>query len=495
MSQPPRTNRVAPFERVPLAQLDPGNHLDGYLVAVRSASVKVVGTGKSLLEVKIGDSSGHRIAKRWEPDEDMVSDISGAAFIELWGDVESSERYAGEIKIAKYRCVPTPSDVSDFIEKPNESNRHYQRRFSDLIKTVGDPELNAVLRKMFGGESDLWRKFKRAYAAGNMHHAFAGGLLEHTVEVAELASRCSEVIKGLDRDLLVTGALLHDIGKMEEMDHELRAGEYTDDGCLIGHLVLGSVMVAQAIDQINSEAESKTKIGIKTKRALMHLILSHHGLPEHGAARRPSVAEAYLLYLCDNMSAKANQFIEFTANSSAPVTAFNKSLDAYIYVAELRDRKADDHAANAANFGDFLELDPEPKNTKFVTAVSLPVLGRVAAGSPDEKNVAEASEYRKVVPPPAGADFLLYVVGDSMIDAGINEGDLLFVKRDENPPDGEIVVAHISGEGQTVKRLRLQPANGLDQPHLEPANAKYSPILIDSSTVLQGKVTGLVRDF
>jgi len=133
-----------------------------------------------------------------------------------------------------------------------------------------------------------------------MHHAFRGGLLNHSVEVATLCSSAAATLTSVNRDLLVTGALLHDLGKIDEIDHGLHKGEYTRSGNLVGHVVSGMYRVRHAMDAIDGFPPT-------LKDDVCHLILSHHGSHEYGAARLPSTPEAVILACCDVMSARVYQ--------------------------------------------------------------------------------------------------------------------------------------------------------------------------------------------
>ncbi len=485
----------------PIADYAPGERFHSLVLAIRSVKSGTSKNGAPYADLRLGDWSGTRSAKLWKITDAEIAALSQAEFLEINGEVDASERFAGDLCVHRYAIAPTPDDITPYIEQPPASNKDSQQRFVKLVKGIDDGELYNVLKRIFINDLDFRKRFFRAYAASSVHHAFPGGLLEHTVEVAELCVEASRIITGLDRDLLVAAALLHDIGKMEEMNQELRAGEYTDDGTLIGHLVLGSVRVAQAIDRHNEDCADAEKIAVKTRRALMHLILSHHGMPEYGAALKPAFAEAAVLYLCDNISAKARQHLDLVEkNTVGAVSTYHQFLGGRVYLKTPRDVASEPSGGEKKPKPlrpDFLDMEDAGK-AAFVTATMLPVLGLVAAGSPDEKrDDSLALNHRRCVPPPDGADYLLEVTGDSMIGAGIQEGDLLFVKDQATAREGEIVVAHLGGEGQTVKYLRNNPKREqeIDGPFLEAANSKYKPIPITSETRIQGRVTGLLRDF
>ncbi|NIA05387.1 MAG: HD domain-containing protein, partial [Proteobacteria bacterium] len=160
-----------------------------------------------------------------------------------------------------------------------------------------DAELQALLQAVFQGP--LLEQFVTAPAAKRMHHAYLGGLIEHTLSVTGLAAKIADHYPELDRDLLLTGALLHDIGKIREFSYKTVPFEYTSPGRLIGHLVIGSEMVRQ-------EAAAVPNLAPERLDQLIHLILSHHGQHEFGSPCLPMTMEAILLHHLDNMDAKMN---------------------------------------------------------------------------------------------------------------------------------------------------------------------------------------------
>jgi 3'-5' exoribonuclease len=483
-------------ERCPLAEYRPGDRFEALLVAVRGVRAGVDKNNHSFADVKVADWSGSRSAKFWKITDAEINALFKAEFLEITGQVDASEKYSGDFTVNRYAIAITPDDITPFLENPPQNNREYRERFAKLVKSIGDRELRIVLRQVFAEEA-FRRLFFRAFAANNVHHAFPGGLLQHTVEVAEMCSAACEIIPGLDRNLLVTGALLHDIGKMDEMNQDLRAGEYTDDGCLIGHIVLGASRVSDAVNRFNESAAPEDRVSTGALRGLVHLILSHHGLPEHGAAHKPAIAEAAVLYLCDNVSARSAQYLDMVEKNAVGATSVhNRLLDTQVYLKPVRTIPKSGQPED--DLPEAVESDPDFADSSLVRAVTLPILGLVAAGTPDDKAGGPEPERRRVIPPPEGADYLLHVVGESMLEANIEEGDLLFVRRTQSARDGDIVVAHVPGEGQTVKRFRLnaEKRNGVSGPYLEAASKSdcYKPIPLTDEARIQGKVTGLLRD-
>jgi 3'-5' exoribonuclease len=187
------------------------------------------------------------------------------------------------------------------IEGPAESVEELERRLRELISTVQRPELQALLERFFGAETANWKRFREAPAAKYYHQAYPHGLLEHTVSVAQAVSATSACFPGIDRDVAVTGALLHDIGKTEAYNDDPLAIELTDEGKLQGEIPLGYHMVRREIEGMDGFDPA---LG----QAILHVILSHHGALAHGSPVVPATREATLVHMIDNLGGKLGSF-------------------------------------------------------------------------------------------------------------------------------------------------------------------------------------------
>ena len=283
-----------------LIEFRPGQSFEGAVFAALDLALRKTKDGAPFLQLRLRDCTGHIGAKLWNAAPDILQGLSGARLVRVCGRVDPDPRYHGEFKLTSIRAHPEPDDLTPFLPPLPQDHQAHKSRFFDLIRSVQNQNLKALLRAVFDLNGELWPRFEGAPAARSLHHAHRGGLLEHSGEVALMCDRIASVLPHLDRDLLVTCALLHDIGKLEEMEGDLSAGEYTPAGQLVGHIVLGTCLVASAAEKIPA-------FPARLKHEVMHLILSHHGEPEWGAARRPMCAEALILSQCDNMSAKIAQ--------------------------------------------------------------------------------------------------------------------------------------------------------------------------------------------
>lgn len=216
-------------------------------------------------------------------------------------------------------------DPSDYLPV---SRYDIEAMFSELlaiIETVENPHIKGLLRGFMSDEKTAG-EFKRAPAAKGMHHVYVGGLLEHTLSVTKLIDKTAGHYPGVNRDLLIAGAIIHDIGKTKELTSD-GIIEYTDEGRLIGHIVIGLEMLDTQIASIEG---FPPQLAVE----LRHLVLSHHGMLEFGSPKRPKTVEAVILHQVDDMDAKVNAFREFIDSSpeeDSDWTPYHRLFDRFIY--------------------------------------------------------------------------------------------------------------------------------------------------------------------
>lgn len=228
------------------------------------------------LALTLGDSSGTRKGVIWKPQAKVVQAMLVAEAVKVSGRVNPPGRYAGELTVDHIEEVDVTPEILDTLLPPfPESHAQDVEKLDNLIASVTHPLCKKLLTTLLHGSKRP--QFLNAVAARDVHHAYRGGLLQHTLEVADICDACCNRFPRLNRDILITGALLHDFAKLDEMTHGLRAGEYTDNGMLIGHVAYGA---ARIIHLTLDWPESM-------RNHLAHLILSHHERPEHGAAKAP----------------------------------------------------------------------------------------------------------------------------------------------------------------------------------------------------------------
>jgi 3'-5' exoribonuclease len=209
---------------------------------------------------------------------------------------------------------------------PSRTVDQMEQDFRDLVTTVQNEHLRGLLEAVFGPRSVIWARFREAPAAKHYHQAYEHGLLEHTVTVAQAVSALSAIFPGLDRDLAVTGALLHDIGKLDTYETVEGRIEMTDDGRLQGEIVLGYTLIRAQID-VHGDFPPELR------QALLHIVLSHHGSLEHGSPVVPCTREATLVHMADNLGSKLGSFdrIERGLDAGAQWAGYDRAIGTSAY--------------------------------------------------------------------------------------------------------------------------------------------------------------------
>jgi len=297
-----------------------------YLVkSKRTGSTK---RGDPFLSLTLADRSGEIEARVWERASALSALFSEGDIV----DIEAaSGSYRGEVQLtlSDLKAVKEVRDPSLFVEASRQDTTKMMLSLRDLLRKIENPEIKSLIDR-FLSDSSFVHLFKRAPAAKNFHHCTLGGLLEHTLSVCRLALLVAEHYPELNRDLLLAGAFLHDIGKVRELGVETSI-DYTDEGRLIGHLSLGVSLVDEKLADMK---DFPVDIALRLK----HLILSHHGEYEFGSPKKPAFLEAFALHLIDDLDAKMNglgRFIE-KDRQEGTWTDFNRLFDRYFLKAKIR---------------------------------------------------------------------------------------------------------------------------------------------------------------
>ena len=223
---------------------------------------------------------------------------------------------------------PDEAEQAGLLDGPPRDAEQMEADLRDLLATVQNPHLRALLAAVFGEDGDIWRLFRDAPAAKRYHQAYRHGLLEHCLTVAQAVSAISATFPGIDRDVAVTGALLHDIGKLEAYTADPLAIDLTDVGRLQGEIALGYYRVRRLIEDLP---------GFPTElaAAVLHIILSHHGALEHGSPVVPCTREATLVHMIDNLGGRLGSFdrLEKALPDGSRWSAYDRALGGGAYFA------------------------------------------------------------------------------------------------------------------------------------------------------------------
>ncbi len=290
--------KKGPFLIKELKGLNPGTQVWGKYLVLEKVQRKTK-DGKDLINLSLGDSSGSIDAIVWD-NCNISGTIEKGLVIGLLGDLGL---YNNRLQVTAKRIKVTEEDIAPYLKGPAADIKELAGELDELLNSITDIHISKLLKHIFTPETKA--TFINAPAAKKIHHNYPSGLLEHTVQVAKICSRTTELYPMLNRDLLVAGALLHDIGKVYEYEIKVLP-EYTASGRLVGHIVLGSEMVGNAIDTIRQQGDSFPS---HLEMMLKHMILSHHGSLEYGSPVKPLFPEALLLHMADNLDAKLFVFV------------------------------------------------------------------------------------------------------------------------------------------------------------------------------------------
>lgn len=278
---------------------------DIYFCKFKSSAVTK--NGKNYDNVILQDKTGTLDAKIWDPNNVGIADFEAMDYIEVYGDVTSFNG-ALQVNVKRVRrCEQGEYDESEYMPV---SKKDLDAMYAELLKIVNSIQntyLNTLLQKFFVEDETFAARFKRASAAKSVHHGFIGGLLEHTLSVTKLCEYYCTAYPSLDRDLLLTAAICHDIGKVREIS-AFPTNDYTDEGQLLGHIVMGSEMIGQKAREI-------TGFPPMLEMELKHCILAHHGEYEYGSPKKPALIEALALNYADDTDAKLETFTEILESS------------------------------------------------------------------------------------------------------------------------------------------------------------------------------------
>jgi 3'-5' exoribonuclease len=294
--------------------------------------IKSTRDGSPYLELLLGDASGYVKGVAFDAVRSLDNMIEEGRVMRIRGLVDTFNEML-QIKVQRAQVVDD-FDVLDFVPKTEEDLDALVRRFREIQSEVLNPYLRELLCRIFDDE-EFFERFKLAPAAKGFHQNYLGGLLEHTVRIAEMAQRIAPLYRVIDVDLLVTGALVHDISKVEEFT-TFPAIDYTDIGRMIGHIPLGYRFV---LGKIEGMADFRDGFPEDLSMKLLHMILSHHGQQDWGSPVVPKIVEAQVLHYLDNMEAKIWMFRD-AENYRVPGTRWSewmRNLERFVYLGEEKE--------------------------------------------------------------------------------------------------------------------------------------------------------------
>ncbi len=320
-----------------IADLKPGEILEDQTFMVRSKDLRTTTQGSLYIHAVLADRTGQLLSRVWSATEAMFRIMPEGGFINLRGRCEN---YKGNLQfiIEAIRPVELADvDLGDFLPHTDRDVDEMFARVKEILGGIKDPNIAALMQEYLKDES-LMANFRIAPAAIQLHHAFIGGLLEHTLNLLELACLVVPRYPDLNPDLMLAGLLLHDLGKTAELGYKTNF-HYSDQGTLVGHLAIGAIWIERMATR--AEATTGKPFPDRIKWALQHIVLSHHAKAEFGSPKVPAFPEAIAIHYLDNLDAKVEmsvRAIKDDRNPDSEWTQFKPALESKMFKANILDQ-------------------------------------------------------------------------------------------------------------------------------------------------------------
>ena len=292
---------------------------------VKDKIMAMAKNGKPYMNLRFMDKSGEIEGKVWDNTDVLDKLFDKDDFVQIRG---KASVYMNKMQVVVTEISKIPEEqvnLADFLPESPRDSAEMQRELQEVVAALSNPYLRGLM-EAFLSDAPFMGQYCMAPAAKGMHHVYLGGLLEHSLALVKLAKAIVPLYGGINEDLLIAGALLHDVGKIHEMSYE-RAFDYTDAGKLLGHITIGVELVEDKIRQVD---------GFPRELAILlkHMLLSHHGQYEYGSPKRPKTIEATILNYLDDMDSKINGIRAHIAKESASSsrwTAHHRLYDRYFF--------------------------------------------------------------------------------------------------------------------------------------------------------------------
>lgn len=291
-----------------IRDLREGDFIKNEIYLCKSKQILTGKSGKEYVSLILQDKTGTIDGKIWDFNCE-IGQYEAMDFVHIDARVTSFQD-ALQLNISKiYKSREGEYYPEDYFPKTSRDIEEMYREIKKIISSIKEQNLRALTESFFVKDDDFIKRFKSHSAAKSVHHSFMGGLLEHTLSVVKMCDYYSANYSIINRDLLISAALLHDIGKLDELSAFPR-NDYTDEGQLLGHIFIGSNKVSEKIKEI-------TNFPLKLASELIHCILAHHGELEYGSPKKPATIEAMALHFADNTDAKLQTMTELLNSCDA----------------------------------------------------------------------------------------------------------------------------------------------------------------------------------
>jgi len=378
------------MRRLFLRDCAPGDVIEDVCV-ITNKQLSATSTGKYFIKAFVSDRTAQGTVRIGNATREMFNSLPESGFVRIRGRVEN---YQNNLQIIIEQAAPAREgtfDISDLMPHTTRDIDAMCQRLFELCQSIQNRHLAALVQAYLDDE-DLMNNFAKAPAAMSFHHAFIGGLLEHTLNAMEVADAVCKFYPALNRDLVISGIFLHDIAKTWELTYDCAFG-YSDGGQLVGHVVKAAMWVEQ------KALIARQTLGEPIPRPLIdvveHIILSHHGVPEFGAARLPSTPEAIAVHMIENLDAKMMMSLSATRGEAS--TSGDGAWTEYLKPLGVRMYKPDVAPADAD------EVPPDDRPA--APAAASPVASTPPAAQPWSKGAPTGNANRTSANPrPANGD-------------------------------------------------------------------------------------------
>jgi len=286
------------INQIDLYALQKGDSVDHFLI-LKKIEIRKAKNGKDYLSLELGDRSMNVNSNIWDNFESINKNYKVGDIVKIIGTMDD---YQGvpQLKIAQIKPVSENDDVnaSDFFMKSKRDIELMKKEFNDRIENISNVSLKTLIKNIFNEVN--FEKFINSPAGKSWHHAYVHGLIEHTLEIIKICDLMADIHPEINRDLLISGAMMHDFGKTEELSVDA-SFSYTDKGKLVGHIVIAAMIINDETGKIKNFPE-------ELKNNLLHIVLSHQGKLEFASPVIPKTLEAITLYQADELSAKVNAY-------------------------------------------------------------------------------------------------------------------------------------------------------------------------------------------
>ncbi|MBN2561406.1 MAG: HD domain-containing protein [Phycisphaerae bacterium] len=327
-------------------EMRPGEQITDDVFLISQKDLRTTVNGGLYIHVVLVDRTGQLLGRVWNATQQQYETIREGGFARLRGRTES---YKGNLQFIIDAMRPAEADqieLADFMPHTKHDVEEMYKRVLAILRTVKNPHLLAFIAQFVKDET-IVAGFKRAPAAVRNHHAYIGGLLEHTLSVLDLATRIlgktddsESQYPEVSRDLVLVGVFLHDIGKAAELTYET-SFTYSNAGQLVGHITQAAIWIDQKVADV--EQESGERFPEDLQSVLTHIVVSHHGFYEYGSPKLPACPEAFVVHYLDNIDAKVHMSlgaIHDARNADSDWTEFTRSLDTRIFKKDVTGTRA-----------------------------------------------------------------------------------------------------------------------------------------------------------